>query len=360
MGQLNSSNLTSIKHSQDAPSNSTHSELLTHTQTSDSMSKYSGPIFSSTFLHTSDFLLTGGSDGVLLLYVLKDKRISQLNGHTNDITTLAYNPENGMTASGSRDEFICLWNYRDIADDYSKNRGYPINKLHGHELTVTGLTINEINLFSGSRDNTVCLWDIESSACINRCSIPRNLVTCVKWIPKEESVLQSSEDKHLRIWDTRVMDVVQNLLHPQCILTACEVSQDGQYFYTSSRGPVENSATATCWDRRTGKILREYPHFSDNLNTCVLWNHLDVLVTASNGGILYFWDLLKCDLLLEKKIYSGPIYSISIHEDRILCSTHSKGMYLFSSKSSNEKAADSSPIFDLKLLGNIHDYVSAL
>ena len=289
---------------------------------------YTGPFFSSLFIQNSNGIVLGGSDGSLFHYSTDSSSICSLNGHTSDITSLALDPSLDLIASGSRDEYICLWGTKQIAQDETKHRSYPINNLHGHELTVTGLTIQEGQLFSGSRDNTVCLWDINSGVCINRCSIARNLVTCVRWIPGEPCVLQSSEDKHLRVWDTRTMDVVQNLLHPKCLLTACDVSQEGHYFYTSSRGPVENTATATQWDRRASGIVREFPHLSDNLHTCIVDNELDCLITASNGGSMYLWDIKTGFLLCEKKLNSGPIYSVyNVPNSRdILCSTHKRGV----------------------------------
>ena len=289
---------------------------------------YTGPFFSSIFTQNSNSIVIGGLDGSLF-HVSDNTKICVLNGHTSDITCLAFDPTINLIASGSRDEYICLWDKTQISDN-TKPRGYPINNLHGHELTVTALAIKNGELFSGSRDNTVCLWDIKTGICIKRCSIPRNLVTGVKFVPDGNCILQSSEDKHLRVWDTRTMDIVQNMLHPQCLLTSCEVSENGNYFYTSSRGPVENTATATQWDRRVGSILREYPHLSDNLHTCLLSHEMNILMTASNGGSLYLWDVNSGLLLFEKKLYSGPIYSLDqiCENSDILCSTHRKGVQI--------------------------------
>ena len=314
---------------------------------------YSGPIFSSIFIHEPDKIVLGGVDGALMYYSQSSSDKCTLNGHTNDITCLALDPSLNLMASGSRDEYICLWSISQVIGDSSKSRSYPVNNLHGHELTVTALAMNQGQLFSGSRDNTVCLWDLSTGTCLNRCSIPRNLVTCVKWLPGESCVLQSSEDKHLRVWDTRTMDVVQTLLHPQCLLTSCEVSQDGRSFYTASRGPVENTATATRWDRLGGAITREYPHMSDNLNTCHFWNELSCLITASNGGSLYFWDVESGVLSSERKAYSGPIYSIDrlavSNQNYFLCSTHKKGLQTFSLN----KNDSSTPKFELQNLTSI-------
>ena len=66
-------------------------------------------------------------------------------------------------------------------------------------------------LVSGSRDNSVKVWDINSQSPISSVHIPRNLVTDMKWIQGEGCVLQSSEDKTIRIWDVRTCSVAQRM-----------------------------------------------------------------------------------------------------------------------------------------------------
>ncbi len=66
-------------------------------------------------------------------------------------------------------------------------------------------------LVSGSRDNNVKVWDLWSNTCIRSVHIPRNLVTDMKWIERQNCILQSSEDKSLRIWDARTCSVIHQL-----------------------------------------------------------------------------------------------------------------------------------------------------
>lgn len=40
--------------------------------------------------------------------------------------------------------------------------------------------------------------------------VPRNIVTDLKWIVKEKSVIQASEDKTLRVWDLTSCSTVQH------------------------------------------------------------------------------------------------------------------------------------------------------
>ena len=46
------------------------------------------------------------------------------------------------------------------------------------------------------------LWDLSTASLVNKSSISRNVVTCLKWVPDEpHMVAQGSEDLRLRLWD---------------------------------------------------------------------------------------------------------------------------------------------------------------
>lgn len=48
-------------------------------------------------------------------------------------------------------------------------------------------------------------------------------------IPAEPAVLQTGEDLHLRLWDTRTMQAVQMLPQHNNIPLSCDVSPDGEH-----------------------------------------------------------------------------------------------------------------------------------
>lgn len=107
----------------------------------------------------------------------------------------------------------------------------PSITLTGHTLGVTSLDCSdgkiqllEIIIFcgsiiflehpqllcSGSRDNSICLWDVDIGKPVSSMYVPRNVVTDIKWITSEKSVVQSSEDKTLRVWDLSSCSTVQH------------------------------------------------------------------------------------------------------------------------------------------------------
>ena len=55
----------------------------------------------------------------------------------------------------------------------------------------------------------MCLWDTDTGKSVSIVCAPRNLITELQWIGSEMAVLQSSEDKTLRVWDLRACSMVQ-------------------------------------------------------------------------------------------------------------------------------------------------------
>ena len=81
---------------------------------------------------------------------------------------------------------------------------------HAHTYTHTHTHTDHPQLLcSGSRDNSVCLWDTDTGKSVSTVRAPRNLVTELEWIGGEMAVLQSSEDKMLRVWDLRACSMSQ-------------------------------------------------------------------------------------------------------------------------------------------------------
>lgn len=87
--------------------------------------------------------------------------------------------------------------------------GIPL--LHGERhfvaLRVHCLT-DERTLWSGSRDTSVRAWDVQTGQCTSSAKVPRNLVTCLKYLSVGPScsssvVAQGGEDLRLRVWDAR-------------------------------------------------------------------------------------------------------------------------------------------------------------
>ena len=105
-------------------------------------------------------------------------------------------------------------------------------------------------LCSGARDCSVRFWDVETGRQTAQRSIERNMATGMRWVPREQSVLQTSEDLVLRVWDARTCLLAQTFEKQTYFPLGCDVSADGMYFLTCNNGFDGNGSEVVLWDRR--------------------------------------------------------------------------------------------------------------
>ncbi|KAF0033921.1 hypothetical protein F2P81_013987 [Scophthalmus maximus] len=160
--------------------------------------------------------------------------------HQGSISTVT-NLSPDLCVSGGSDQAVVVYNWK---------QGQMCQSFQGHNREVTKITdllTEHVELFvlwladgrklcTGSRDNWMCLWDIESAKCEQRHNISRNLVTHVCWVPGSSSVVQTSEDKTIRVWDSRAWQVTNTFPAKQYIQTHCDVSPNGNHLISSSNG----------------------------------------------------------------------------------------------------------------------------
>ncbi|XP_060697734.1 WD repeat-containing protein 31 isoform X2 [Hemiscyllium ocellatum] len=151
---------------------------------------------------TSDTCVSGGKDKTVVIYDWKSGCVQQkFMGHERDVTKVTCLFQSNRIFSASRDKTALMW------DMY--NKAGPLQEFTGHELMVSGLAVSPdgLKLCTGSRDNSICVWDVETGDCLQSCHISRNLVTHICWIPAESLVIQTSEDKMIRIWNSRELQL---------------------------------------------------------------------------------------------------------------------------------------------------------
>ncbi|XP_017690761.1 PREDICTED: WD repeat-containing protein 31 [Lepidothrix coronata] len=178
-----------------------------------------------------DLCVSGGRDkSVAVCSWRSGAALRRFVGHEREVTKVTSALDSSRVFSASRDKTVMMWELHGASG--------PSQHFPGHELVVTGLAVSPdaSQLCTGSRDNTVCKWDTETGECLARATISRNLVTHLCWVPGEPYVIQTSEDKTTRIWDSRELQVAHTFPAKQHIQTCCDVSQDGRYCLSSSQG----------------------------------------------------------------------------------------------------------------------------
>ncbi|ESP04848.1 hypothetical protein LOTGIDRAFT_156088 [Lottia gigantea] len=266
--------------------------------------------------------LSGSKDKSVILYDYLNKRQEdKWTGHEREITKVCYGSSCLGVFSASRDKTIKMW---------QRGSSHVVREFIGHDLVVTAIHANSdtTRLCSGSRDNTVKIWDVETAKCLVQSNIPQNLVTDVKWIPNTEQILQTGEDKEVRIFDSRNMDVVYNFIKKQYIQMACDITTDGTYCLTCSNGFTGNGCEASLWDLRNKKLLHEFNGHLEAIESCIFLPNQSLVATASRDCSVKVWNRDTQECITEWCFDgSGPLTSVIAYEDNsILVGTFNQGI----------------------------------
>ncbi|XP_014441060.1 WD repeat-containing protein 31 isoform X2 [Tupaia chinensis] len=229
----------------------------------------------------SDLCVSGGKDKMVVAYNWKTGNVvKRFRGHEREITKFF---------SASRDRTVMMWDLHGSSQ--------PRQQLSGHAMVVTGLAVSpdSSQLCTGSRDNTLLLWDVGTGQCVERASVSRNLVTHLCWVPREQYILQTSEDRTLRLWDSRGLQVAHVFPAKQHIQTYCEVSLDGRTCISCSNGFGGEGCEATLWDlRQTRNRICEYKGHFQTVASCVFLPRavslMPVIATSSYDCKVKIWN----------------------------------------------------------------------
>lgn len=290
-----------------------------HGQSSTMIKSY-GPIHSDAVVSLagvqSGLCLSGSKDRTVALYDYRNYRLEEKwTGHEREVTKVRYGSVCQGLFSASRDKSVRMW-----------KRGSPssVQQFTGHDLVVTALDLSDDNLLlcTGSRDNTVRLWDVEKGECLLENNIHRNLVTDVKVIPGGNKIVQTGEDKQVRIYDTRHLIVTHTFPKKQYIQMCCDVSADGNYCLTCSNGFGGNGCEATLYDLRTLSIVHEYKGHREAVESCIFlpFAGRSLIATASRDCTVRVWDRDSKECIADTCISgAGPLTSLICYDDSSMC-----------------------------------------
>ena len=121
--------------------------------------------------------------------------IQTLEGHTNVVSSVTWNSQGTLLASGSWDRWIKIWD---------TNTWTCVQTLEGHTHWVSSVAWNSQGTFlvSGSKDKTIRIWDSKSWKCVQTLEGHTNYVSSVAW-NSQGRLASESEDTTIKIWDSK-------------------------------------------------------------------------------------------------------------------------------------------------------------
>lgn len=226
--------------------------------------------------------------------------------HGYGIFDVAISKDKSKFASAGGDKSCFVWDV---------TTGKVIRKIQAHSHRINSIAYNHDDsvLFTASYDQSVKCWDMRSA---NREPIQvlkdfKDSVTTV--VNTSTAIIACSVDGYVRIYDMR-----QGCMHYDFLqdpITNLRVAEDEQSYLVSCLHPTK--ATVRLMDITTGKLLRDYSghrHDSFKIEACFESNNQQSIVSGSEEGTLYHWDVVSGQLLdTTRSAHTKAIASISYH-----------------------------------------------
>ena len=166
-----------------------------------------------------------------------------LEGHTDNVWSVAFSPDGRTLASGSYDQTIRLWNV---------NTRHLLHTLTGHRNEVMSVAFSPDGqtLASASWDGTIRLWNPNTGKPKRTLTEHTGGVASVVF-SSDGQTLASSADQTIRLWNARTWKLEKTLRGHTDVIDAVAFSPDGQTLASGSR-----DATIRLWNPNTGKPKR--------------------------------------------------------------------------------------------------------
>ena len=164
-------------------------------------------------------LAVASSIGIWLYDTANHQEIALLAGHTS-IVSVAFSPDGGTIAGGSRDATIQLWD-----TDTGKN----LRTLKGHTHTVVSVLFSSDGQTIASASGVgIRLWDADAGEHLRSYTGHRSKVNSLAFSPDGRTLASASGDYTVRLWRTDTGQHLRTLEGHTLWVTSVVFSPDGR------------------------------------------------------------------------------------------------------------------------------------
>ncbi|MFT4980146.1 MAG: WD40 repeat protein [Myxococcota bacterium] len=235
-----------------------------------------GMVTAAVLLRDGARAISGGVDGVLILWDLASGQGKRLYRHAGAVTSCALSEDGTLLLSGGTDGVLRVWDL---------TRGRAVGAMSGHDGPVTSCAISAdgSQALSGSSDRTVMAWNIQSGKRSHTFYSHDREISSVAWWRGQ--AWSTSADRSARCWalDDQPETPDYKLRHIDGV-TSCAFSADGTQLISASL-----DYTMRVWDVATGASVQTLRGHHGAVRDAALSPGGRVLASVSNDGEIRLW-----------------------------------------------------------------------
>nr|XP_028949511.1 WD40 repeat-containing protein HOS15-like isoform X1 [Malus domestica] len=339
------------------------------------------------FIH-SNICLAEPMDIPLTDVEIPSSDVTILEGHTNEVCACAWSPAGSLLASGSGDSTARIWTIADGSSRFSSQNGssnvlvlkHVKGRTNEKSKDVTTLDWNGEGtmLATGSYDGQARIWSTKGEL-ISTLSKHKGPIFSLKWNKKGDYLLTGSCDKTAIVWDVRAEEPKQQfefhsgptldvdwrnnvsfaMSSTDNMIYVCKIGENHPVkTFAGHQGEVNcvkwdptgsllascsDDSTAKIWSMKQEKYVHDLREHSKEIYT-IRWsptgpgtnnpNQQLVLASASFDSFVKLWDVEQGKLLCSLDGHREPVYSVAFspNGEYLASGSLDKSMHIWSLK----------------------------
>lgn len=245
----------------------------------------------------------GLSQRVLAEMVYQPGAKRLLRGHTQYVTSVAYNADGTRAVSGDEAGNMIVW---DVAT------GEIVLRLEAHQDEITGVTYSpdDTLIATSSNDDSVRVWEAETGKIRFVLTGHTDRVLDVAFSPDGLLLASAGRDEVAILWDSTTGEQIAALEGHRDRVHAVAFSPDGKLLATASR-----DQSIILWDLETRKMLRSLEGHTDAVNTLAFSPDGRQLATGAADNQVIVWDVSFGGINRELSQHTRSIQSVAFSPD---------------------------------------------